>query len=297
MELEENIKNEAEITFKNNQNIIEKLINLIINNNMSFDTHFPFNIEKSYKELCFLNNKRKFPNSNLENENENLTDLKENEKYKKKFHLIEKLKNFIKNNDKTEIKIKDNINIICKKLNVKNFSSDINNLYKIENNNSIQINKSALNQNQLNISKINKNNNSKENNLTNDINKISNFSEGIRIRKNNKMVFINKSLIKPKKKNKEIKEKKRRSRYRGVSKNGNKWQAIMFYNKNKGYIGLYSTEEIAARVYDIYSIKNKGIKAKTNFPYNIHQIKVIIETNIDFKSKNIESIISNLIKN
>ena len=30
MELEENIKNEVEITFKNNQNIIEKLIKLII---------------------------------------------------------------------------------------------------------------------------------------------------------------------------------------------------------------------------------------------------------------------------
>ena len=157
--------------------------------------------EKSYKELCFLNNKRNYPNSNLENENENLTDLKENENYKKKFHLIEKLKNFNKNNDKTEIKNKDNINVISKKLNVKNISSDINNLYKIENNNSIQINnKFSLNQNQLNISRINKNNNLKGNNSTNNINKISNFSKEKRIRKNNKMVFINKSLIQPKKK-------------------------------------------------------------------------------------------------
>ena len=94
---------------------------------MNFDTNFPLNIKKSYKELCFLNNKRNYPNSNLENENENLTDLKENENYKKKFHLIEKLKNFNKNNDKTEIKNKDNINVISKKLNVKNISSDINN--------------------------------------------------------------------------------------------------------------------------------------------------------------------------
>lgn len=264
---------------------------------MNFDTKFPLNIEKSYKELCFLKNKRNYPNFNLENENEKLSDLKDNENYKKKFHLIEKLKNFNKNNDKTEIKSKANINVICQKLNVKNISSDINNLYKIENNNSIQINNSALNQNQLNISRINKNNNSKENNSTNNINKISNFSKEKRIRKNNKMVFINKSLIQPKKKYKDIKEKKRRSRYRGVSKNGNKWQAIMCYNKNKGYIGLYPTEEIAARVYDIYSIKNEGIKAKTNFAYNNHQIRVIIESNIDFKSKNIESIISNLINN
>ena len=52
---------------------------------------------------------------------------------------------------------------------------------------------------------------------------------------------------------------------------------------------------MAARVYDIFSIKNRGIKAKTNFQYNLHQIQKISEVNIDYNSDNIEEIILNLI--
>ena len=93
-----------------------------------------------------------------------------------------------------------------------------------------------------------------------------------------------------------MKKKKRSSIYRGVSKNSNKWQVIISYKDNKKYIGLYKTQEIAARIYDFISIKNKGIKAKTNFEYNIHQIQTIIDSNIDYNSDNIEEIISYLIK-
>ena len=36
-------------------------------------------------------------------------------------------------------------------------------------------------------------------------------------------------------------------------------------NKNKSYIGTYPTEDLAARVQDIFAIKSKGDKAKTNY--------------------------------
>ena len=52
---------------------------------------------------------------------------------------------------------------------------------------------------------------------------------------------------------------------------------------------------MAARVYDLVSIKNSGIKAKTNFQYNSQQIQKINEAIIDFKAKNIEEIILNII--
>jgi len=68
----------------------------------------------------------------------------------------------------------------------------------------------------------------------------------------------------------------------------------MMVNKNKKYIGSYPSEELAGRIYDILSIKTRGIKAKTNFIYNSTQIKKISEINIDIKDKNIIEIISQL---
>lgn len=38
--------------------------------------------------------------------------------------------------------------------------------------------------------------------------------------------------------------------------------------KSKSYIGTFPKEETAARVYDILAIKDRGIKARTNFKYN-----------------------------
>ena len=69
----------------------------------------------------------------------------------------------------------------------------------------------------------------------------------------------------------------------------------MMINKNKSYIGSYPSEELAARIYDILALKNRGIKARTNFIYNSKQIKTICELDIDIKSKDIEDIISHLI--
>ena len=66
-------------------------------------------------------------------------------------------------------------------------------------------------------------------------------------------------------------------------------------NNKKYYIGSYISEEIAARVYDILAIKNRGINARTNFIYNHIQIKKINESTINIKSGNISDIIEELI--
>ena len=46
------------------------------------------------------------------------------------------------------------------------------------------------------------------------------------------MIYIKKLLLKPKNTKKDIipKEKRRNSIYRGVSKNGNKWEVIVYLN-------------------------------------------------------------------
>ena len=59
---------------------------------------------------------------------------------------------------------------------------------------------------------------------------------------------------------------------------------------------MYPSDEIVARAYDIISIKNRGIKANTNFKYDFYQIQKISEINIDFNSKNINENIIKLIK-
>ena len=104
-----------------------------------------------------------------------------------------------------------------------------------------------------------------------------NKNENINIRKNKKEKSCIKKNKKEKsciKKNKNIQKKalkinSRSSRYRGVSKNGNKWQVHIMINKKNKYIGIYDSEEIAARIYDLESIKKNGQKAITNFKYNI----------------------------
>ena len=70
----------------------------------------------------------------------------------------------------------------------------------------------------------------------------------------------------------------------------------MMINKNKSYIGSYPSEELAARIYDILALKNRGIKARTNFIYNRKQIQNICEKEIDIKAENISEIISQLIQ-
>ena len=276
-ELDENIHNTNENIFKINNSIISKLNNLIIQNNLIFENYFPSIIEKTYKELSFLNCKRYNPN-NSENNNKGLLDMNEKSM---NFYLNEKVKsefNLIKNFKSTKI-------FYIYKNYSKNKDIDIfnsNKKYQIEKSNSIFINK---NENCL-----------KKKNIENTM---ENVSGSIKIKSNHKLIYINKSLLKQKNKKNEgvVEKRKRSSLYRGVSKNGNNWQVIINSKYNKGYIGVYKTQEIAGRIYDIISIKNKGIKAKTNFEYNIHQIQNIIDSYIDYNADNIEEIISDLIKN
>ena len=91
------------------------------------------------------------------------------------------------------------------------------------------------------------------------------------INKNNKYLFKKKNNFKEK----ILKNISRASKYRGVSKNGNKWQVHMMVNKKNKYFGSYKYEIFAAIVYDILSIKKDGLNSKTNFKYSINEIEKI----------------------
>ena len=80
--------------------------------------------------------------------------------------------------------------------------------------------------------------------------------------------------------NKEFKKFINSSKYRGVSKNGNKWQVLLMNDKIRYYFGNYNSEEVAAKIYDFFSLKFKGNKAKTNFFYSEEKIKKIFDMKI-----------------
>jgi hypothetical protein len=179
----------------------------------------------------------------------------------------------------------------------------------IKKNNKINIITDDEKANLVNMSSINKNSSNKKiyfNVIKNNGKCLfdTESNNEIKVLKNKKAVYINRSLLnsystsrsfkKFKKFKFEIK-KKTSSKYRGVSKNGNKWQVLIMINNKKCYIGSYISEEIAARVYDILAIKFRGINARTNFIYNHIQIKKIHESQINIKSGNISDIIKDLI--
>ena len=245
-------------------------------------------LRENNKNFNFLGNKRIhninnqytiYQNQNLEylnNINNNLVQkLNKNKK-----HLLE-LNNLKKEN-----------NIIDKNKKKINYNEKIFFIEKIR---KIKINGNENNNNYfyLPLKNIDKDNNI---NL-NDKEILNNEKE---VRKYNKIVYVNKFLIK--KKNNYIKKKKiakikRSSKYRGVSRNGSGWQVLLMINNNKPYIGTFSSEELAARIYDIASIRNIGINSKTNFIYKSEQIDKILNANIDYKSPNILNVVSELIKN
>ena len=70
-------------------------------------------------------------------------------------------------------------------------------------------------------------------------------------------------------------DKFRGSKFRGVSKNKNKWQIKIQISHKKVYIGAIKNEDQAAKFYDHIAILSKGIRSKTNFAYSVTDIKQI----------------------
>ena len=86
----------------------------------------------------------------------------------------------------------------------------------------------------------------------------------------NKIFAIKKITDKEKEAAKEKKIKKyiyRGSKYRGVSRNGKIWQALIMINRNKNYIGNFKSEDEAAKAYDEYAMKFHKNKARLNFSH------------------------------
>ena len=253
---------------KNLINITNDIISSKDNLNFEYITSI---LTENYKKLIFIGNKR----NHLEN---NQYTISQNE------NKLEYLNN-INNN-----LLKENKNNKKKILEINNLKKDnkIFNIEKIKKNINENIRNNYI---YLPLQNINKDNTI---NLDDKI-FLNNEKE---VKKNNKTVFVNKFLLKIKNtyiKNKRSAIIKRSSKYRGVSKNGAGWQVLLMVKNNKPYIGTYSSEELAARIYDIASIKKIGIKSKTNFLYKNEQIDRILNTNIDFKNPNISKVISELI--
>jgi len=260
-----------------NNNLI-KIINSTtkIENYLDYE-YLIYLLRKNYKKLIFLGNKR---NHDVDNQNisQNKIFAKLNCINNNNFQNNTKNKLLEINNDlKKQYCLKNNKNFESNNLNKKQFI--IENTINENNIDSLTLNQ-FIKKNKINI--IDK----------------EFFDTQKKVIKYNKKVYVNKYTIKKKIKKKKNNngKNKRSSKYRGVSKNGQNWQVIMMSKKNKPYIGTYNSEEIAARIYDIASIKKNGINAKTNFLYNSEQIERIFKINIDFKSKNISKDISELIK-
>jgi hypothetical protein len=61
----------------------------------------------------------------------------------------------------------------------------------------------------------------------------------------------------------------RSSKFIGVSRNGDNWQAMINNGGGKQYIGTYSSEKWAAIAYDFHCLTLHQCSRKTNFSYNV----------------------------
>ena len=257
---------------KSETNAISLEPNGLSNYNSSSELSFDYNIEKKnfrYKRLDEIEYLlKKIINSNNENQKINLEENDLGIPGKNKFFKNEKI-DVDKNTELSKFK---------------NANRKSNNLFKVMNVNGNDI---------------------IENNCSKKYDEDNNKRSEVKVMINNKLVYSNSTgtnlyhysnNAQKSKKIIFIDVGRRRSKYRGVSKNGNQWQVLIMINKSKSYVGTYTTEDFAARVYDILAIKNRGNKVKTNFIYSESQIRKICNTDIDIKSKNLKEIISELLK-
>lgn len=93
---------------------------------------------------------------------------------------------------------------------------------------------------------------------------------------------------KPKNKSKKIQKSNRHSNFRGVSRNGKKWQVMIIGTIRKKYFGAIPNERDAAIFYDKLSILTNGLSAKTNFNYKRSELLKMIP-----ELERIEPVVSN----
>ena len=64
----------------------------------------------------------------------------------------------------------------------------------------------------------------------------------------------------------EAASKSQGSKYRGVCRNRRKWQAVIWVQGKRKYLGTFKDEELAAKAYDAAAIEYRGARASLNFP-------------------------------
>ena len=262
-------ENEFDTELENNKLISDTYSNS--NNSIINGSSFAEKENKLENYISYKNN-----DSNFNSIINNLINCKQNDNINKPIIIKNNNKKFENINSNPDSLDSTNNNIKNKYFNITNYESE----EKINNNNIINTKKESP------IVVDNERNNE------------------IKVLKNNKAVYVNSYLLNSPSASKKLKQlnkitfigkSKRSSKFRGVSKNGNQWQVLLMYKKGKSYVGSYSSEEFAARIYDILAIKLRGVKARTNFKYSYEQIKKIGDNDFDIKSKNINDIIAQFV--
>ena len=263
-------ENEFDTELENNKLISDTYSNS--NNSIINGSSFAEKENKLENYISYKNN-----DSNFNNIINNLINCKQNDNINKPIIIKNNNKKFENINSNPDSLDSTNNNIKNKYFNITNYESE----EKINNNNNII-------------------NTKKESPIVVD----NERNNEIKVLKNNKAVYVNSYLLNSPSASKKLKQlnkitfigkSKRSSKFRGVSKNGNQWQVLLMYKKGKSYVGSYSSEEFAARIYDILAIKLRGVKARTNFKYSYEQIKKIGDNDFDIKSKNINDIIAQFV--